>query len=154
MAIIKKYFTNGKFNDEKFVGVTLSTALFDTDTDAFVGVQMSDGKPYLGYLAEEINAESYAELVNIILDPTDSKYEKGVFGTGLLDVPTYQKLIATKAAAKENSLISQAAELCGAWKRAESLAKVTGGTPKEVLQDFRPDLSKELLDKLETLYAK
>jgi hypothetical protein len=146
--MITKYFTNGSLDDEKLVGLTLAKFTF-TDDGEPDGVQMSNGKPYFGYKAEEISKEKFDELAALIADPTDSKYELGIFKNGLLNAKTHKKMEALRSKENDAYLERKAQALEPAWQRAVRLAKASGGTPREVLQDFRPDIPANILDKLE-----
>lgn len=151
MAQIKRYFTNGSFDDEKFVGLTLAEFTYDDVAEEYVGVQMTAGTPFLGYMAKEITAEEHATYRSWLANPADSKYELGVFGNGLLSPKTKKKYLELKEAAVAAAETEEAKKLLPAYARAERMAVSSGGTALDVLRDFRPDIPEKLLVRLAAL---
>lgn len=89
-----RYFTNGKLDDDKFTGLTLS----------FFGSGFSqrnaDGSENLGYMAKEITKDEYDIWLTRLANPDNVNYFHGIFGNGLLNAQTHQKMTETIEKAK------------------------------------------------------
>ena len=151
MALIQKYYTNGEASDKDFVGLTLANFTFDDEKQEYVGVQMSDGKPFFGYLAVEISKEEYDAYVAIFAGESNPKLKLNCFRNGLLDVKTHKAMEKAIGNAADKNLLAEAEALRPAFERAKRIAKTSGGTAIDVLRDFRPDIKETILEKLEVV---
>jgi hypothetical protein len=96
-----RYFTNSKLDDD--TGTGLSIAAYQTNEQGeIVSGLFSKGRPYLGYLPNEITKEEYEVWKERIANPDNKKYFAGIFaGIGVVDKATRKMLDAKIAEAKQ-----------------------------------------------------
>jgi hypothetical protein len=139
------YLTNGKLDDDAFTGITV-THYYLKDDSTIVGQNATlDGKPFLGYLPNEITKEEYDIWKERIATPDNVTYFAGVFaGVGVIDKATRQSLDAKIAEAKQAHNEKQVEANCINFKLAKLDADAIGEDHEAVFTSQHPQVSEDV----------
>jgi len=139
------YLTNSKLDDDAFTGVTV-THYYLEDNGTIIGQNATlDGKPFFGYLPNEITKEEYDIWKERIANPDNKKYFAGIFaGIGVVDKATRKMLDAKITEAKQAYCEKQCEANRINFKLAQRDAEVIGEDHEAVFTSKHPEVSEDV----------